>query len=142
MDHKSRVQLSQVTNSKARALAAKSAAERKPRRTQEERTATARAKLMEAAIALICEKGFANTTMAEIAAAADFTRGAIHHHFQNRVDLVRAIINEVERRVIESFSAAAPKPNVSLEQRIDILMGLPGKVWVDLCDFRAAAAYR
>ncbi|MET0657344.1 MAG: TetR family transcriptional regulator [Steroidobacteraceae bacterium] len=105
------------------ALAAKSLpAERKRRRTQEERTATARAKLMEAAIKLICEKGFARTTMSDIAAAADFTRGAIHHHFQNRVDLVRAIINDVERRVIESFSAAAQKPNVSLEQRIDILI--------------------
>ncbi|MET0987269.1 MAG: TetR family transcriptional regulator [Steroidobacteraceae bacterium] len=105
------------------ALAAKALpAERKRRRTQEERTALARAKLMEAAIKLICEKGFARTTMSDIAAAADFTRGAIHHHFQNRVDLVRAIINDVERRVIESFSAAAQKPNVSLEQRIDILI--------------------
>ena len=105
------------------ALAAKApSAQRKQRRTQEERTATARAKLIEAAIKLIGEKGFARTTMADIATAADFTRGAIHHHFQNRVDLVRAIIHEVERRVFVSFSAAAPKPNVSLEQRIDILI--------------------
>ncbi|HKQ84040.1 MAG TPA: TetR family transcriptional regulator [Steroidobacteraceae bacterium] len=104
------------------ALAARSLPPARKRRTQEERTATARAKLMEAAIELICEKGFARTTMSDIAAAADFTRGAIHHHFQNRVDLVRTIINDVERRVIESFSAATQKPNVSLAQRIDILL--------------------
>jgi AcrR family transcriptional regulator len=104
------------------ALAAKAPLERKRRRTQEERTASARANLIDAAINLICDKGFAHTTMADIAAAANFTRGAIHHHFQNRVDLVRAIINDVERRVIESFSAAAGKPNVPIEQRIDILI--------------------
>jgi AcrR family transcriptional regulator len=102
--------------------------DRKPRRTQEERSATARAALLNAAITLIGEKGFAHTTMTDVATHAGLTRGAIHHHFQNRVDLVRAMISEVEQRVVESFSAAAPTPDVSIEQRIDILIDGLGAV--------------
>lgn len=92
------------------------------RRKQVERSATAQAKLIGAAIALICEKGFSRTTTAEIAAAAGMTRGAIQHHFASRVDLVTTILHDVERRVLESFTAAAPQPNVPIEQRIDKLI--------------------
>jgi len=102
--------------------------ERPPRRTQEERTAAARSSVINAAISLIVERGFAHTTMADVAARAGLTRGAIQHHFQNRVDLVRAIINDVEKRVVDLFSAAAPAPNVSMERRIDILIDGLGAV--------------
>lgn len=93
-----------------------------PRRTQEARTAEARAKLIAAAITLICEKGFARTTMADIAALAGMTRGAIQHHFEGRVDLITTILHELESRVIDSFSAAAPSRGGPLEERIDTLI--------------------
>ena len=92
------------------------------RRTQEERTTEARAKLIGAAISLICAKGFARTTMADIAALAGMTRGAIQHHFEGRVDLITTILHELESRVIDSFTAAAPNPGVPLEERIDTLI--------------------
>lgn len=98
------------------------AARRKTRRTQEERTAEARAKLIGAAITLICEKGFVRTTMAEIASLAGLTRGAIQHHFSGRVELVTTILHEVEQRVVASFTAAAPNPSIPIEKRIDILI--------------------
>ena len=41
--------------------------ERPPRRTQEERTAAARSSVINAAISLIVERGFAHTTMADVA---------------------------------------------------------------------------
>lgn len=104
------------------------ARERKPRRTQEERSATARAKLIEAAITLIVEQGFSRTTTAEIASLAGLTRGAIQHHFEGRVELVTTILHDVERRVIDSFTAAAPNPDVPIEERLDILIDGLGAV--------------
>jgi AcrR family transcriptional regulator len=100
---------------------------RQKRRTQEERSATARANLIDAAIRLICEKGFARTTTAEIASVAGLTRGAIQHHFEGRVDLVTTILLDVEKRVLDSFTAAAPRLGLPVEERIDILIdGLGG----------------
>jgi len=93
----------------------------KLRRTQAERRALARACLIESAIALILKDGFARTTMAGIAQRAGLTRGAIQHHFSGRVELITEIISEVERRVIESFTAAA-SGDASLETRIDVLI--------------------
>lgn len=101
---------------------------RKKRRTQEERSATARANLIAAAIELICEKGFARTTTADIASLAGLTRGAIQHHFEGRVDLVTTILLDVEKRVLDSFTAAAPRLGLPLEERIDILIDGLGSV--------------
>ncbi|HKY89774.1 MAG TPA: TetR family transcriptional regulator [Nevskiaceae bacterium] len=101
---------------------------RKKRRTQEERSATARANLIAAAIQLICENGFARTTTADIARVAGLTRGAIQHHFEGRVDLVTTILLDVEKRVLDSFTAAAPRLGLPLEQRIDILIDGLGAV--------------
>lgn len=101
---------------------------RKQRRTQEERSATARANLIDAAIKLICEKGFARTTTADIASLAGLTRGAIQHHFEGRVDLVTTILHDVEKRVLDSFTAAAPGHGLPIEQRIDILIDGLGAV--------------
>jgi AcrR family transcriptional regulator len=101
---------------------------RKLRRTQEERSATARANLIDAAIKLICDQGFARTTTADIAGLAGLTRGAIQHHFEGRVDLVTTILHDVEKRVLDSFTAAAPRLGLPLEQRIDILIDGLGSV--------------
>src|SRR5271163_4169581 len=94
----------------------------KPRRTQQERTAAARSSLIDAAITLICEKGFSHTKMAEIASLAGLTRGAIQHHFEGRVELMTTILHEVEGRIRDSFRAAAPDPNHPLGERVDILI--------------------
>jgi len=99
-----------------------------PRRKQEERSAVARAKLISAAITLFCERGFSRTATADIASLAGLTRGAIQHHFASRQELVTSILLDVEAKVIESFTAAAPKPNVDLEERIDILIDGLSKV--------------
>jgi AcrR family transcriptional regulator len=68
-----------------------SAAPRKRRRTQEERSADTRARLIQAAIDLICEHGYANLTTPDIAAVAGVSRGALQHHFTTRYDLIAAV---------------------------------------------------
>src|SRR5689334_24316717 len=59
-----------------------------PKGDKRERT---RAKLMEAARALIREKGHEQTTLEEIAERAGMTTGAIYGNFKNRNDLFIAL---------------------------------------------------
>jgi AcrR family transcriptional regulator len=104
------------------------AAPRPVRRTQQQRSAIAREKLIESAIGLICSKGFSITTMADIAAEAGMTRGAIQHHFAGRNELVLAILHEVEGRIRDSFSDALIDRNLALAERIDRLIDHLGEV--------------
>jgi len=61
-----------------------------PRRKGNKRDRT-RAALLEAARALIREKGYARTTLEEVAARAGMTTGAIYGNFRNRDELFTAL---------------------------------------------------
>ncbi len=111
-----------------KAHAKRPAAARQPRMTQQERSARARVSLIEAAIQSICAKGFALTTMADIASLAGLTRGAIQHHFEGRDELVLAILHEVESRIVESFSDVLIDGDLELEQRVSRLIDHLGEV--------------
>jgi AcrR family transcriptional regulator len=99
-----------------------------PRMTQQQRSARAREKLIGAAIALICDKGFAALTVADIASAAGMTRGAIQHHFEGRQELVLAILHEVESEVADSFAEVLIDHDHDLGERIDSLIDHLGAV--------------
>jgi AcrR family transcriptional regulator len=92
------------------------------RRTQVERRATTRRKLLAAAVHLICKSGFAFATTSEIAAAAGVTRGAIQHHFRGRTELVQAILEDLEAKILGSFEEAVPTSGSDLANRIDLLL--------------------
>ena len=61
---------------------------RKPKGDKRDRT---RAALLEAARALVREKGYGRTTLEEVAARAGMTTGAIYGNFRNRDDLFVAL---------------------------------------------------
>lgn len=65
------------------------------RRTQADRTAHARAALVQSAIALLSEQGFARTTTAAIAQHTGVTTGALHHHFPTKESLLFAVLDEL-----------------------------------------------
>jgi AcrR family transcriptional regulator len=84
----------------------------KPRRTNAERTATARRKLIDASLKVLCEVGYAATTTDLVARRANVSRGAMLHHFRTRVDLMAAVAQHVveeqsrlRRERVESFDA-------------------------------------
>ena len=65
------------------------------RRSNVERTATTRRKVLESTITCLYEHGYAATTTATIAQHAGISRGALLHHFPTKVDLVLALIEHV-----------------------------------------------
>jgi AcrR family transcriptional regulator len=63
-----------------------------PRRTQAERREATRAAIVEAAARRFVAQGLAGTTLDEIAADAEVTKGALYHYFASKDDLVVAFI--------------------------------------------------
>jgi AcrR family transcriptional regulator len=77
------------------------------RRTQEERRETTRSALLEAGRRLFAEKGFAATGTPEIVAAAGVTRGALYHHFADKLALFEAVVEEEHRGVAQAITEVA-----------------------------------
>jgi AcrR family transcriptional regulator len=80
----------------ARMTKSESPPRKKPRKTQEERSAATTAVLLRAARELFAKKGFADTATEDILNAAGVTRGALYHHFDNKAALFRAVFEGEE----------------------------------------------
>jgi AcrR family transcriptional regulator len=83
--------------------------EEKPYRSNRERSDATRNALVSAARALFVEKGYAGTSTPEIAVAAGITRGALYHHFKDKRDLFRAVLDREARAVADEIETAAPR---------------------------------
>lgn len=64
------------------------------RRSQAERSAESRGRLIAAAIKCLHERGYARTSTIAVAEAAGLSRGAVLHHFGAKFDLIRAVVDE------------------------------------------------
>ena len=82
------------------------------RRTQAERSATTREALVSAARRLFGARGYADVGTAEVVQAAGVTRGALYHHFADKLELFAAVFESVEEetsaRIVEAVTAAGP----------------------------------
>lgn len=64
------------------------------RRTKAEAEDT-RVALLDAAERVFSDKGVTSTSLNEVAAAAGVTRGALYHHFSNKLDLLDALMERI-----------------------------------------------
>ena len=71
-----------------------------------EATAATRAGLVGAATALFAERGFAETSIDDVAAVAGMTKGAVYHHFAGKAALFEAVFSAQEAEVHERLRAA------------------------------------
>jgi AcrR family transcriptional regulator len=94
------------------------------RRTQEQRTAATRARLLEATIDCLVELGWARTTTTEIADRAGVSRGAQLHHFPTKAELVVTALEHLFERRNDEFRtrfAALPADANRTQAAVDIL---------------------
>ena len=82
------------------------------RRTQAERTAATREALVTAGRALFGARGYGDVGTEEVVRAAGVSRGALYHHFADKVELFTAVLESVEEmvnaRVMAAVTAAGP----------------------------------
>jgi AcrR family transcriptional regulator len=76
-------------------------------RSNAERTGATRQALLAAARSLFVLKGFAQTSTPEIVASAGLTRGALYHHFRDKTDLLRELLEQEARAVAADIETAA-----------------------------------
>src|SRR5580700_10650527 len=76
------------------------------RRTQGERSAAMRERLLDAAIDCLYELGYSGTTTIEVAARAGVSRGAQLHHFPTKEHLVTLAVRHVLAKRLEEFRTA------------------------------------
>lgn len=82
---------------------------RPPRRTQAERSATTRARILKAAVTCLYKQGYGATTTVSVAASAKVSRGAMLHHFPSKADLMLATLAHVLELNQANFAKAAAK---------------------------------
>lgn len=90
------------------------------------RTAT-REKIQEAAIKLFSRKGFAATSVQDIAEEAGISTGLMYRHYKSKDDLFVALVNEAAEGLNKITRAFQSK-----ESPIDLILGLTGEVLDDL----------
>jgi AcrR family transcriptional regulator len=109
------------------------------RRTQEERSAATRARLLDATVACLSERGWARTTTTEIADRAGVSRGAQLHHFPTKAELVTTAVEHLFMRRNEEFRAAfaelpadAPRGPAAVELLWSMMRGPTFHAWLEL----------
>lgn len=97
------------------------------RRSQQERTAETRTRLLDAAVTLLHDKGLTHTSTNDIAEAAGVSRGALTHHFESREDLITCAIEHMLAGVtveLEAFTHQFATGEASSDELIDFLWRL------------------
>jgi AcrR family transcriptional regulator len=94
---------------------------KRPRRTQAQRSAETRKKIVDAVIAVAAEEGLARASSARIAARASVTWGAVQHHFGAKADILEAVLDagleRLEQRVEE-----LPRSGHMLAERVALVV--------------------
>jgi AcrR family transcriptional regulator len=93
------------------------------RRTQAERTAATRERIMRAVVESIAEIGFQKTTANEITRRAGVTWGAVQHHFGGKDGILAAVLEESFERFAELL-ALVRTDGVSLADRVSAFVDI------------------
>ncbi|WP_192895617.1 TetR/AcrR family transcriptional regulator [Arsenicitalea aurantiaca] len=77
------------------------------RRSNADRSSQTREALLETARRLFIEKGYEATSTPEIVAAAGLTRGALYHHFVDKLALYRGVVEAEAARVSAAITGSS-----------------------------------
>lgn len=97
----------------------------KMQRSQQQRTEATTQMLLQSATRLFGERGYADTSLDDIANDCGLTIGAIYHHFGNKKNLFAAVNEAAERRIIDVCSKVKDaEPLRAMKQRWKALLTL------------------
>jgi AcrR family transcriptional regulator len=82
-----------------------------------------RGQLLTSARKLFVKKGFRGTTTDEIARKAGLTKGALYHHFDNKEDILLALVEDVGKRYKEAMEPLMDRQNISPVDILETLLG-------------------
>src|SRR5512138_3856974 len=109
------------------------------RRTQAERSARTRARLLDATIACLHDLGYARTSTPEIARRAGLSRGAQLHHFPSKQELVTSAVQHLFQRrhdeFLEAFAqlpAGADRYAAAIDILWTMMRGPTAAAWLEL----------
>lgn len=77
-------------------------------RWQQRKSSLTREAILEAAIDCLVSSGYSGLTTGEVAKRANVSRGAMHHHYANRLELVAALIEHILYRRMQHFLEEYP----------------------------------
>lgn len=85
-----------------------------PRRTQAERRATSREKILDAALRCLAERGYAGTTFPEVLRRAGLSNGAMWRHFRSKAELLVAAVLHAEANLVpQDLDPPAPEQSAT-----------------------------
>jgi AcrR family transcriptional regulator len=73
------------------------------------KSAQTRARLIDATIRVLVRSGYSRTTTPQVAVEAGLSRGAMLHHFDNGISLIKATIIHLHERRLRAFRRAAER---------------------------------
>lgn len=95
-----------------------------PRRTQGERSASTRARLLDATVECLTKYGYAGTTTPRIAEMAGLTRGAQVHHFGSKHELMSAAMHHMTARTVATVVTGFKAGYTKVADPIDAILQL------------------
>jgi AcrR family transcriptional regulator len=108
--------------------------DKRSRRSHEQRSAETQSALVEAAIAMLREVGYAGVTTAAVARRAGCTTGAMHHHFGSKEELMLAVLTRLSLEFEALYPAFKLLADLPLSRRCE-------KVVEMLADYYIGARY-
>ena len=109
------------------------------RRSQGERSAATRERLLEATFDCLVERGYGRTSTPEILKRCGMSRGAMLHHYPTKTDLVTAAVDYVLQRQLGEFQSAfrdlsedADRASTAIEMLWRSMSGPSYYAWLEL----------
>ena len=101
---------------------------RSARRSQSERRAETRGRLLDATVESLIAEGYAGTTIRRVTELAGVSQGAMSHHFPHRVDLVVSAFERLAEQRIDRYGDRARELSGDRGARLRAMLDL---LWED-----------
>jgi AcrR family transcriptional regulator len=83
---------------------------------KEEQSEATRATLLKVARKLFADRGYADTATEEVVRRARVTRGALYHHFDDKLALFKAVLDQEEQKLLAKIAEASIRGRTAWER--------------------------